>query len=99
MLLADEPTSGLGPQTTASILTLLAAATSRELETDIAVLAGLIETVGGERAGRVTVRIERPLPAHRIEQAFAARGIHASQGVAHEPAIPTPDSTLVGSVA
>jgi D-methionine transport system ATP-binding protein len=52
----------------------------RELDTDISVLAGLIETIDdGGAAGRVTVRIERPLPAAEVREAFAIRGIHASQ--------------------
>jgi D-methionine transport system ATP-binding protein len=52
----------------------------RELDTDISVLAGLIETIDdGGAAGRVTVRIERPLAAEVVRDAFAARGIHATQ--------------------
>jgi D-methionine transport system ATP-binding protein len=50
----------------------------RELDTDIAVLAGLIETIGDGSAGRVTVRIDRPLPDAEIVRAFAVRGIHAT---------------------
>jgi hypothetical protein len=53
----------------------------RELDTDISVLAGLIETIDdGGAAGRVTVRIERPLAAAQVRAAFASRGIHAAQG-------------------
>jgi D-methionine transport system ATP-binding protein len=53
----------------------------RELDTDISVLAGLIETIDdGGAAGRVTVRIERPLAATEVRAAFASRGIHATQG-------------------
>jgi ABC-type methionine transport system ATPase subunit len=53
----------------------------RELDTDIAVLAGLIETIDdGGAAGRVTVRIERQLAAAQVRAAFASRGIHATQG-------------------
>jgi D-methionine transport system ATP-binding protein len=53
----------------------------RELDTDIAVLAGLIETIDdGGAAGRVTVRVERPLAAPDVRAAFAARGIHATPG-------------------
>jgi len=45
------------------------------------VLAGLIETIDdGGAAGRVTVRVERPLAAAEARAAFAARGIHATQG-------------------
>lgn len=52
----------------------------REFDTDIAVLAGLIETIDdGGAAGRVTVRIERPLAAAEVRAAFASRGIHATQ--------------------
>ncbi len=50
---------------------------ARELDTDIGVLAGLIETIDGGAAGRVTVRIDRPLPDADVERAFAGRGIHA----------------------
>jgi ABC-type methionine transport system ATPase subunit len=53
---------------------------ARELESDIAVLAALIETVGGERAGRATVRIERPLAESEIVAAFGTRGITAVRG-------------------
>jgi D-methionine transport system ATP-binding protein len=53
---------------------------SRELDSDIAVLAGLIETIDdGGAAGRVTVRVERRLPAEVVREAFARRGIHARQ--------------------
>ena len=53
---------------------------SRELDTDIAVLAGLIETIDdGGAAARVTVRIERPLASEVLREAFASRGIHATQ--------------------
>ncbi|HTU78365.1 MAG TPA: methionine ABC transporter ATP-binding protein [Solirubrobacteraceae bacterium] len=52
---------------------------ARELDTDISVLAGLIETIDdGGAAGRVTVRIERPLAAAEVREAFASRGIHAA---------------------
>jgi hypothetical protein len=45
------------------------------------VLAGLIETIDdGGSAGRVTVRIERPLASAEVRAAFASRGIHATQG-------------------
>jgi ABC-type methionine transport system ATPase subunit len=50
---------------------------SRELDTDIALLSGLVETVGGDHAGRLTVRIGAHLAAETIVQAFAAHGIHA----------------------
>jgi ABC-type methionine transport system ATPase subunit len=54
---------------------------ARELDTDISVLAGLIETIDdGGTAGRVTVRIERPLEDAEVRAAFASRGIHAKQG-------------------
>jgi len=185
VLLADEPTSGLDPQTTASILTLLAelrdelnvavvlithemdvvrsvadsvaqldhgrivqqgpvaevvrasdsalsrallpippsaeptdapnvwqlryertdvdpawlTSSSRELDTDIEVLAGLIETVGGETAGRVLVRIERDLPPAQIEQAFAARGIRATRGAVPAEEVDLAASALVRSAA
>jgi D-methionine transport system ATP-binding protein len=54
---------------------------ARELDTEISVLAGLIETIDdGGAAGRVTVRIERSLTAAEVRAAFAARGIDAAQG-------------------
>lgn len=53
---------------------------SRELDTDIAVLSGLIETVGGVAAGRVIVRIDGAVPDDQLEAAFAAQGIHAVRG-------------------
>jgi D-methionine transport system ATP-binding protein len=75
----------------------------RELDTDIAVLAGLIETIDdGGTAGRATVRVERPLPAGEIRRAFASRGIHASQGAteeAEELQVEDPTGALVRSAA
>jgi ABC-type methionine transport system ATPase subunit len=60
---------------------------SRELDSDIAVLSGLIEDVGGDSAGRVVVAIDDDLGDQRIAAAFEARGIHASvSGEAAEPA-------------
>jgi D-methionine transport system ATP-binding protein len=50
---------------------------SRELDTDIALLSGLVETVGGDHAGRLTVRIDAELAAGKVVAAFAAYGIHA----------------------
>jgi D-methionine transport system ATP-binding protein len=78
---------------------------SRELDTDIAVLAGLIETIDdGGTAGRVTVRIERPLAAEVVRAAFAARGIHARQASAApageiEVELEDPRGALVRSAA
>jgi D-methionine transport system ATP-binding protein len=50
---------------------------SRELGTDIGLLSGLVETVGGDHAGRLTVGIRAGLPAGRVTEAFAAYGIQA----------------------
>jgi ABC-type methionine transport system ATPase subunit len=50
---------------------------SRELGTDIALLSGLVETVGGDHAGRLTVRIGADLAQDKVAAAFAAHGIHA----------------------
>ena len=50
---------------------------SRELGTDIALLSGLVETVGGEHAGRLTVRISAALAEDKVIGAFAAYGIQA----------------------
>jgi D-methionine transport system ATP-binding protein len=50
---------------------------SRELDTDIALLSGLVETVGGDHAGRLTVRIEAQLATEKVVATFAAYGIHA----------------------
>jgi D-methionine transport system ATP-binding protein len=50
---------------------------SRELGTDIALLSGLVETVGGDRAGRLTVGISGQLSAGEVTDAFAAYGIQA----------------------
>jgi D-methionine transport system ATP-binding protein len=75
---------------------------SRELDTDIAVLAGLIETIDdGGAAGRLTVRIERPLAAEVVREAFAKRGIHARQSVvpADEVELQEPRDSLVRSAA
>jgi D-methionine transport system ATP-binding protein len=76
---------------------------ARELDTDISVLAGLIETIDdGGAAGRVTVRVERPLAAAEVKAAFAARGIHATQesvGRADELELADPRGALVRSAA
>jgi D-methionine transport system ATP-binding protein len=66
-------------------------AVGRELDTDIAVLAGLIETIDGGAAGRLTVRVDRPLPDVAVAAAFASRGLHATRqpradGAEQEPA-------------
>jgi D-methionine transport system ATP-binding protein len=50
---------------------------SRELGSDIALLSGLVETVGGDHAGRLTVGISAALPENRVAGAFAAYGIQA----------------------
>jgi ABC-type methionine transport system ATPase subunit len=50
---------------------------SRELGTDIALLSGLVETVGGEHAGRLTVRMSAHLDPGKIAAVFTAYGIHA----------------------
>jgi D-methionine transport system ATP-binding protein len=51
---------------------------SRDLGTDIAVLAALVETVGADHAGRLTVGIESNLADDSVAAAFRTRGIHAS---------------------
>jgi D-methionine transport system ATP-binding protein len=53
------------------------AAVSRELGADLALLSGLIESVGGETAGRAVVTAPNALSDDRITTAFADRGIHA----------------------
>jgi ABC-type methionine transport system ATPase subunit len=55
------------------------AAVSRELGTDVELLSGLVEAVGGDAAGRLVVRIPRRIPEQRALTAFAARGIHAER--------------------
>jgi hypothetical protein len=78
---------------------------SRELDSDIAVLAGLIETIDdGGAAGRVTVRVVRRLPAKLVREAFARRGIHARQtsiapAKAADVAVEDPRGALVRSAA
>jgi D-methionine transport system ATP-binding protein len=73
---------------------------SRELDTDISVLSGLIEAMGGGTAGRVVVRIDRPLPDEQIIAAFAARGIQAVRGIEPNPGIDDlATSALAGSPA
>jgi len=75
----------------------------RELDTDISVLAGLIETIDdGGSAGRVTVRVERPLAPAEVHAAFASRGIFATPGStprADQPAPEKPHGALVRSAA
>jgi ABC-type methionine transport system ATPase subunit len=60
---------------------------SRELDTDIALLSGLVETVGGDHAGRLTVRISSALSPATVAGAFAAYGIHAQAPAADELAV------------
>jgi D-methionine transport system ATP-binding protein len=78
---------------------------SRELDSDISVLAGLIETIDdGGAAGRVTVRVERRLPAEVVREAFARRGIHARQTSIARPdaadvAVEDPHGALIRSAA
>jgi D-methionine transport system ATP-binding protein len=62
---------------------------SRELDTDIALLSGLIETVGGDHAGRLTVRVSAALSPAVVAGAFAAYGIHAQ--------VASPEAELVAS--
>jgi D-methionine transport system ATP-binding protein len=52
---------------------------SRELGVDVALLSGLIETVGGETAGRVVVRIPTERPDGEVLAAFRARGLNATR--------------------
>jgi D-methionine transport system ATP-binding protein len=66
---------------------------ARELDADISVLAGLIETIDdGGAAGRLTVRIERSLAATEVRAAFASRGIHAKQGSIARADEPDPEA-------
>jgi len=68
---------------------------SRELDSDVAILSGLIESIGGESAGRVVVAIDDELREERVEAAFATRGIQARAGGAST--IPSgEDVVLVG---
>jgi ABC-type methionine transport system ATPase subunit len=50
---------------------------SRELDTDIALLGGLVETVGSDQAGRLTVGVGAQLAQDKVVSAFASYGIHA----------------------
>jgi D-methionine transport system ATP-binding protein len=72
---------------------------ARELDTDIALLAGLIETVGGETAGRATVRVTAPIDHARIAAAFAARGLHAAPADPERIAAGDQPQALVGTAA
>jgi ABC-type methionine transport system ATPase subunit len=67
---------------------------SRELDTDVALLSGLIETVGGETAGRAVVRIPTERADGDVLAAFRARGLHATRDSAGALAeLPTPPDT------
>jgi ABC-type methionine transport system ATPase subunit len=57
---------------------------SRELDTDIALLGGLVETVGSEAAGRLTVGVGTQLASDKVARAFAAYGIYARMAEAAE---------------
>jgi ABC-type methionine transport system ATPase subunit len=57
---------------------------SRELDTDIALLGGLVETVGNDQAGRLAVGVGAQLDPDKILSAFAAYGIHARLAEAAE---------------
>ena len=50
---------------------------SRELGTDIALLSGLVEKVGGDHAGRLTVQVGAHLDPARVAGVFSSYGIHA----------------------
>jgi ABC-type methionine transport system ATPase subunit len=63
---------------------------SRELGTDVALLSGLIEQVGGELAGRAVVSIDPSIPDQRVIAAFAARGIHAARHAQPAAELPAP---------
>jgi ABC-type methionine transport system ATPase subunit len=63
---------------------------ARELGTDIELLSGLVETVGGETAGRAVVRIREPVAPEHVLAAFAHRGLQAwpeAPGVKAQPAV------------
>lgn len=55
-------------------------ALSREFGGDIALLSGLVETIGGGTAGRAVVRIATARPEDEVRTAFRARGLHAERG-------------------
>ncbi len=65
---------------------------SRELDVDIAVCAGLIESLADGTAGRVVVTLDAALDPERVRAAFAARGIVAVPG-----ARPDGDAALAAS--
>ncbi|MCW2773246.1 MAG: hypothetical protein JWN91_1572 [Nocardioides sp.] len=51
----------------------------RELGTDIAVLAALVEEAGHEQVGRLTVGVDAGLDDRRVAEAFARQGIRAAR--------------------
>jgi ABC-type methionine transport system ATPase subunit len=61
-------------------------AIGRELGADVALLSGLIETVGGQTAGRATLRIETAAPDGEISAAFRRHGLHATRRADEQPA-------------
>jgi D-methionine transport system ATP-binding protein len=72
-------------------------AISRELGADIALLSGLIETVGGETAGRATLRIETAAADGEVSAAFQRHGLRATREAGEQPA--APELELVRSAA
>jgi D-methionine transport system ATP-binding protein len=51
----------------------------RELGTDIAVLAALVEEAGHEQVGRLTVGVDAGLEDRRVAEAFARQGVRAAR--------------------
>lgn len=71
----------------------------RELGTDIAVLAGLIEEVRGSDAGHLTVAIDEAIDAARIARVFADHGLAAHRSQPAALADPAPAATAASGDA
>jgi len=66
---------------------------SRKLGRDIAVLAALVEVVGGEHVGRLTVGLDPGLDDEFVRSAFATVGIHAARDGTAAPSTLVPIGT------
>jgi ABC-type methionine transport system ATPase subunit len=63
---------------------------TRELDSDVAVFAALIEPVGGHDAGRVTVGVDAALAVTQVIDVFASLGIVATPSISDEIVPPRP---------
>jgi D-methionine transport system ATP-binding protein len=74
-------------------------AVSRELDTELGIVSGLIESVGDGSAGRVVIEVEAGVDEARLRAALSARGIAASPGDEPGVDVELAAAALAGSAA